>query len=82
VLCEGGGLSSSPEEVEATMGKLSKTLQRQRKKKGLLELGVSNSHPRCSARLITKSSQAGIFSQSRQGMSSVSLSDGDIDNCN
>jgi len=82
VLCEGGGLSSSPEEAEAIMGKLLKTPQRRRKKKGLLELGVSNSHPRRSTRLSTKSSQAGILSQSRQGMSSVYLSAGDIDNCN
>ena len=65
VLSEGGGLSSSLEEVEATLGKLSETTQRRRKMKGLMELRVSNSHPRRSARLSTKSSQIENISQSR-----------------
>jgi len=50
--------------------------------KGLTELGISHSHPRRSARLISRYSQARISAQPRQGLSSVSLLDGDIGNCN
>jgi len=50
--------------------------------KGLSELGVSNSHPRRSVRISIRSAQVGISSQTRRGMSLVSLSDGDINNCN
>jgi len=82
MMCEGGALSPNPIEGEASVGKFSRTYQRRPKLKGLMELGAPNSHPRRSARLHAKISQAGSSILFRQGMSSASLSDGDIENCN
>lgn len=82
MMCEGGALSPSPIEGEASVGKFSRTYQRRPKLKGLMELGVPNSHPRRSARLHAKIPQTGSFILFKQGMSSASLSDGDIENCN
>jgi len=78
----GLGASYCPGDHEATTGWFSKTTQHRGKMKGLSELGVSNTHPRCSVRLSIRSSQARNTSQFRQGTTSVSLSDKDIDNCN
>ena len=82
MMCEGGAPSPSPIEGEASAGKFSKTYQRRPKLKGLMELGAPNSHPKRSARLHAKISQAGSSILFKQGMSSASFSDGDIDNCN
>jgi len=56
--------------------------QRQRKTKGLMELAAPNSHPRRSVRLRSKAARVGNLHQTIRGMPAVSLSDGDIDNCN
>jgi len=82
VLIASEGQSPCPGDDDEVVGKATKTTQRRRKMKGLTELGISHSHPRRSARLISRYSQAGISVQPRQGLSSVSLSDGDIGNCN
>jgi len=58
------------------------TNQRRRKIKGLVDLEGSMSHPRRSVRIRNKCPQSAFSSHSRQGMPAVSLSDGDIDNCN
>jgi len=58
------------------------TTQRRRKIKGLVDLEGSKSHPRRSVRIRIKCPQNALSFLSRQGMPTVSLSDGDIDNCN
>jgi len=58
------------------------TTQRRRKIKGLVDLEGSKSHPRRSVRIRNKCPQNALSFLSRQGMPTVSLSDGDIDNCN
>ena len=47
-----------------------------------MELAAPNSHPCRSVRLRSKAARVGNLPQTIRGMSSVSLSDGDIDNCN
>jgi len=55
---------------------------RQRKKKGLVELGEPLSHSRRSTRLKERRSQAGTSSFLKDGISIASISDKDIINCN
>ncbi|KAL9331849.1 hypothetical protein ACSQ67_001459 [Phaseolus vulgaris] len=59
MMYEGGALSPSPIEGEASVGKFSKTYQRRPKLKGPMEFEAPNSHPRRFARLHAKISQAG-----------------------
>ncbi|XP_068466662.1 uncharacterized protein [Phaseolus vulgaris] len=72
----GGGEGDRHEERGVT------TTQRRRKIKGLVDLEGPKSHPRRSVRIRNKRSQNAQSFLSRQGMPTVSLSDGDIDNCN
>jgi len=60
----------------------SNSLPRRRKKKGLVEMGEPRSHPRQSARLSERRSQAGTSSFLRASLSVVSISNRDIMNCN
>jgi len=69
-------------EESMLMGRSTKTYQRRRKTKGLLDLGDAKSHPRRSVRISSRNKQVNNYSLSRHGLTSVSLSDGDIDNCN
>ena len=55
---------------------------RRRKLKGLFELGDSISFPRRSVRLISRSANAKVSSSGRDGMCSISVSDGEVVNCN
>jgi len=72
----GGGEGGGHEERGVTI------TQRQWKINGLVDLEGSKSHPRRSVRIRNKCPQNALSSLSRQGMPAVSLSDGDIDNCN
>ena len=72
----GGGEGGGHEERGVT------TTQRRRKIKGLVDLEGFKSHPRRSVRIRNKCPQNALSFLSRQGMPTVSLFDGDIDNCN
>ena len=70
------------DEDGGRVGRGVKTYQRRRKTKGLVDLDCSMSHPRRSVRIRNKCPQSAFSTHSRQGLPAVSLSDGDIDNCN
>ena len=76
-----GQLLCGGEDAESA-GRFLKSTQRRRKIKGLVDLEGSKSHPRRSVRISNKYPQSAFSSHSKQGMPAVSLSDGDIDNCN
>ena len=80
--CTGSGVLPYSEDDEMTGESASKTLPRRCKTRNLTELGVFNSQPRRSVRLSSRLSQAGNTSSHIQGMSSTTISDGDIANCN
>ena len=72
--CPGGKLGSPESALRTT--------QRRRKFKASSGLEVSKSHPRRLGRLKNRQQLTARNSQSNQGVASVSLSDGDIENCN
>ncbi|KAL9330850.1 hypothetical protein ACSQ67_000460 [Phaseolus vulgaris] len=80
--CTGCAISVCSDDKAVSVERLTKTTQCQCEFKGLSELDVSKSYRRRSIKLSNKLSLHTKSSQSRKGMSSVSLSDGDIDNCN
>jgi len=77
-----GGMLLGGEEGDGEEERGITTTQRRRKSKGLVDLEGSKSHPRRSVRIRNKCSQNAHSSLANQGMPSISLSDGDIDNCN
>jgi len=67
---------------ETSFGSRCETPLRRRKMKGLCDLVVPSTHPRRSVRLSEKSSQVRKNLLAKEGSLSMSISDGDIGNCN
>ena len=70
------------EEEGRKLGNVCASSSRQRKTNGLRELVEPNSHPRRSVRLSERMSQARKNLLSSEGLPIISISDGDIVNCN
>ena len=82
VVSPGAIMPQLPGEEGANVRNRSNSPPRQCKKKGLSELGESFSCPRQSVRISARLSQIGTSSHHRDGTSSASISNGDINNCN